>query len=246
MVGWSTYHDQWLSEGFATFSAGLYLQYTEKTPDKYFKYYQTARQRLLEKNTYGRRANDAGPLWLGLRLISARNEDAYSAVIYRKGAYVLHMLRQMMYSPKEGDKPFIDMMHDFVSQHTNQNASTASFQQVAEKHMPADLNLAGNGKLDWFFGEWVYGTAVPRYKLDYTVTEADGGKWLLKASLTQSEVTPDFMMPVPLYADFDGQVIRLGVIRMRGNSTNDQLQVILPKKPRRVTINYFHDVLEAL
>jgi len=246
MVGWSTYHDQWLSEGFATFSAGLYLQLTEKTPDKYLKYWQNARQRLLEKNAYGRRPNDAGPLWLGERLDSVRNDDAYDAVVYGKGGYVLHMLRQMMYSPKEGDKPFIDMMHDFVSQHRNRSASTESFQRVAEKHLPPNLDLAGNGKLDWFFSEWVYGTAVPRYKLDYTVTDADGGKFLLKASLTQSEVPPDFMMPVPLYVDFDGQIVRLGVVRMRGNTTNSELQVTLPKKPKRMMINYFHDVLELM
>jgi hypothetical protein len=246
MVGWSTYHDQWLSEGFATFSAGLYLQLTEKSPDKYLKYWQNARQRLLEKNAYGRRANDAGPLWLGERLDSLKNEDAYDAVVYGKGGYVLHMLRQMMYNPKEGDKAFIDMMHDFVSQHMNRNASTESFQRVAEKHLPPNLDLAGNGKLDWFFSEWVYGTAVPRYKLDYTVTDADGGKFLLKASLTQSEVPPEFMMPVPLYLDFDGQIVRLGVVRMRGNATNSELQVTLPKKPKRVMINYFHDILELM
>jgi hypothetical protein len=246
MVGWSTYHDQWLSEGFATFSAGLYLQLTEKTPDKYLKYWQNARQRLLEKNSFGKRSNDAGPLWLGERLSSAKNEDAYDAVVYGKGGYVLHMLRQLMYDPKEGDKPFIDMMHDFVSQHMNQNASTESFQRVVEKHMRPKMDLAGNGKLDWFFSEWVYGTAIPRYKFDYTVTDAEGGRFLLKASLTQSEVTPEFMMVVPVYLDVDGQIIRLGQIAMRGNSTNSELQVLLPKKPKRVLINYWHDVLEGL
>jgi hypothetical protein len=246
MVGWSTYHDQWLSEGFATFSAGLYLQYAEKTPEKYLKYWQTARQRLLEKNSFGRRPNDAGPLWLGERLDSFKNDEAYTAVVYSKGGYVLHMLRQMMYDPKLGDKPFIDMMHDFVSQYMNRNASTEDFQRVAEKHVTAGIDLTHDGKLDWFFSEWLYGTAVPHYKFEYTLTEADGGKWLLKGSLEQSEVTPDFTMPVPIYLDFDGQISRLGVVRMHGNSANSQLQVLLPKKPKRVLINYFHDVLETL
>lgn len=34
MVGWKTYRDQWLSEGFADFSAGLFLQYTQQKPDR--------------------------------------------------------------------------------------------------------------------------------------------------------------------------------------------------------------------
>ena len=245
MVGWSSYHDQWLSEGFATFSAGVYLQLTEKNPDKYLKYWQTYRERLLQKNNFGRRANDAGPIHLGLRLISAKNEDAYNAVTYGKGGYVLHMLRQMMFDGKEGDKPFMETMHDYTSTYLNQNASSESFQKIVEKHMRPGMNLTGDGKLDWFFNEWVYGTAVPRYKFDYAVTDADGGKFQLKGTLVQSEVGADFAMPVPLYADFDGQIVRLGMITMRGNSTYD-LNVPLPKKPKRVMINYYHDVLDAI
>jgi aminopeptidase N len=244
MVGWSTFHDQWLSEGFATFSAGLYLQLTEKSPDKCLKYWESARQRILEKNAFGRRANDAGPVWMGLRLASMKNANGYSHVVYRKGAYVLHMLRQLMYDSKLGDKPFIDMMHDFVAHHMNGNASTESFQRVVEQHMSPLMDVAGNHKMDWFFSEWVYGTAVPRYKFDYTVTPAEDGKWLLKGRLTQSDVPANFVMQVPIYLDFGGQVVQLGRVKMAGNTTVDSLNVTLPKQPKRVLINYWHDVLE--
>jgi hypothetical protein len=243
MVGWATFHDQWLSEGFATFSAGLYLQLTEKSPDKFLKYWESARQRILEKNPYGRRANDAGPVWMGLRLATMKNQNGYDYVVYRKGAYVLHMLRQLMYDSKLGDKPFIDMMHDFVERHMNGNASTESFQRVVEQHMSPGMDVAGNHKMDWFFSEWVYGTAVPRYKLDYTVTPTNDGKWQLRGQLTQSDVPPDFAMPVPVYLDLGGQMAQLGRAKMVGNTTVD-LNVTLPRQPKRVLINYWHDVLE--
>jgi aminopeptidase N len=245
MVGDTTYHDAWLSEGFASFSAGLFTQATEKTPDKYLKYWEAARKQILDKNQFGRRANDAGPLWLGIRLDSARNELAYNQVVYSKGGYVLHMLRQLMFDAKQGDKPFAAMMQDFVKQYMNQNASTEAFQRVVEQHMTPVMDAAGNHKMDWFFNQWVYGTTIPRYKFDYTVTAADNGQWQLKGNLTQSEVPPDFIMAVPIYVDFDGQVVRLGVIRLHGNTTESGLNVTLPKKPKRVMINYWHDVLEA-
>jgi aminopeptidase N len=165
-------------------------------------------------------------------------------VVYRKGAYVLHMLRQLMYDSKLGDKPFIDMMHDFVAHHTNGNASTESFQRVVEQHMSPLMDVAGNRKMDWFFSEWVYGTAVPRYKFDYTVTPAEDGKWLMKGRLTQSDVPANFVMQVPIYLDFGGQVVQLGRVKMAGNTTVDNLNVTLPKQPKRVLINYWHDVLE--
>jgi len=244
MVGWETYHDQWLSEGFADFSAGLYLQYTEKNADKYIKYWETARKRLTEKNGYGRRANDAGPVWMGLRLESFKNDNGYDAVVYGKGGYILHMLRSMMYGARDGDKGFIEMMHDFVQTHLNRNATTESFQAVAEKHMTPDMDVEGNHRLDWFFRQWVYGTTIPRYKFEPTLTGAGEGKCLLKASLTQSDVDPNFVTLVPIYADFDGKIARLGTVRMVGNTTKDAIQVMLPSKPRRVTINAYHDILE--
>jgi hypothetical protein len=60
---------------------------------------------------------------------------------------------------------------------------------VVQKHMSPKMDLAGDGRIDWFFLQWVYGTEVPRYKFDYTLApEANGMR--LKASLTQSGGQP--------------------------------------------------------
>jgi hypothetical protein len=243
MVGWSTYHDQWLSEGFAEFSAGLYLQLTEKDPAKYLRYWDHAREALVAKNNFGRRPIDAGPLWMGERLVMFKNPRAYQMVVYRKGGYVLHMLRALMWDPKEGDKYFREMMQDFVATYMNRNASTEDFAAIVQKHMRPALDM-GDHTINWFFNQWVYGTAVPKYKFDYTLTPQADGKTLLKGSLTQSEVTPEFAMFVPLYLDFDGSLVRAANLRMVGNTTNDKLEILLPKRPRRALINAFHDVLE--
>ncbi len=243
MVGWQSYHDQWLSEGFAFFSAGLFLQLSRKSPDPYLKYWDHARELVLEKNPYGRRANDAGPLWMGLRLATFRNQGGYNAVVYRKGGYVLHTLRCLMFDARLGDRPFIEMMHEFVRRNLNRAASTADFQRIAEEYMPRYMNVKGDGKLDWFFNEWVYGTALPRYKFDYTVTAEADGKWMVRGKLTQSEVTDDYAMLVPVYGEIEGQMRHIGLVRIVGNRSVD-VQLPLPVKPRRVAINAWHDILE--
>ena len=118
MVGWSSYHDQWLSEGFADFSAGLFLQLTNKESEPVSAVLGPCAQGHRRKRTpTASGANDAGPIWMGIRLSSEKNAGAYSRVVYNKGGYVLHMLRQMMYDDKDGDRPFIAMMQDFVQQH---------------------------------------------------------------------------------------------------------------------------------
>jgi hypothetical protein len=244
MVSWASYRDQWLSEGFADFSAGLFLQLTEQKPDKYLKYLDAARDEILEKNNYGLSANDVGPIHMGLRLGTAHAAGAYQRLIYPKGGYVLHMIRSMMWDPKSGDGNFVAMMHDFVATHLYKTASTESFQAVLEKHMTPNMDLAGNGKMDWFFNQWVYGTEVPRYKFDYQLIPEADGKVRLKASLTQSEVSEGFLAPVPVYLELEGgRIARVGTIIMKGNSTNSDIEAVLPQKPKRVTINQNYDVL---
>ena len=245
IVGWSSYHDQWLSEGFAFFSAGLYLKITEPKPDKYLNYWKHAQEMILEKNTFGLRANDVGPVWLGWRTGFFKYPDAYARVAYRKGGYVLHMLRQMMWDNKTGDQAFIAMMQDFVKTYHNQNASTEAFKQIVDKHMLPKMDLDGNKRMDWFFIEWVYGTEMPRYHLDYTLTPQSDGKVLLKGTLTQSDVSANFRMAVPVYLDFDGKMARLGEINVTGSTTTPEFQVMLPQKPKRVLINYNYDVLAS-
>ena len=242
-VGWASYHDQWLSEGFAEFSAGLYLQQaTGKNWQKdYIEFWEHLRTRILEKNTYGVAPNDAGPLWLGLRLISPRSENAYQNVTYPKGAYVLQMLRSMMYG--EDDKAFIAMMHDFVDSHRERAASTESFKAVAERHMTKQMDLQRNGRLDWFFNEWVYGTQVPRYRFEYQLAPADGGKVNVHMTITQSEVDEHFGMLVPLFADFGSGMVRIGQVTMLGNNAINK-DLVLPTKPKKVALNAYKDILE--
>ena len=246
IVGWSSYHDQWLSEGFAFFSAGLYLKMTEQKPDKYLNYWKHAQQSLLEKNEFGMRNNDAAPLWLGWRSSFHKLPGAYQALGYRKGGYALHMLHQMMYDRQNGDKAFIAMMQDFVKTYYNKNASTEAFKSIVDKHMLPKMDLAGDKKMDWFFGQWVYGTEIPRYRLDYSLAPEADGKYLLTGKVTQSDVSEGFRMPVPLYVDFDGaKPIRIGEVRMFGNSTSAEFKASLPQKPKRVLINAYNDVLAS-
>jgi Carboxypeptidase regulatory-like domain/Peptidase family M1 domain len=246
IVGWASYHDQWISEGFSDFSASLFLQYTEGGKlDKYLKFWEDHRRTILEKNAFGMRPNDAGPIWMGPRLQSYKTAGAYSRLVYPKGSYILHMLRWMMYDRENEDKRFIEMMRDFVKTHYNQNATTESFKAVVEKHMKPSMDLDGNKRMDWFFAQYVYGTEMPRYKFDYTLTPDNEGKVILKGTVTQSDVSPNFKMLVPIYLDFDGKPVRLGEATIMGSTTTKEFQVKLPRRPKRVLINYHHDVLAA-
>jgi aminopeptidase N len=247
-VGFNSYRDQWLSEGFAEFSASLFLQVALKDEKQYRKFWKDEYELMTEKNSMGYRGIDAGPLTLGYRLSTTRTGGNITRnLIYPKGAYVLQMVRMMMWNPKTGDQNFRDFMQDFVKTYTNRAASTEDFKEALEKHMQPNMDLDDNHKMNWFFNEYVYGTAFPSYKLDYSFEPMQGGT-TMKFKVTQSNVDDNFRMLLPIYLELaDGRIVRLGTIPMFGNKTTENsvpLNGITPA-PKRAMLNYNFDVLGA-
>jgi hypothetical protein len=244
MVGWATYHDQWLSEGFAEFSAGLFLEATRKPVDVQ-KFWDRLQTQITEKNNFGQSANDVGPIWLGYRLDTPKSPGAARRMIYPKGAYLLQMIRMLMRDEKTGDQDFSDMMKDYVKTNLYKNATSEGFVAAVEKHMKPPMDLEGAHNMEWFKREWIYGTDLPRYRLEYSLKASEYGKVRFTGKLTQSDVSADFVMRVPIYMDFDGSVIRVGSVALRGNMTAPEIVANMPKKPKRVLLNANHDVLAA-
>jgi hypothetical protein len=242
MVGWASYHDQWLSEAFAEFSASLDMEATGKPADL-DGFWERRRGFIVEKNRYGNTPSDAGPVWLGARLETVKTEGAYLRVVYQKGAYFLHMLRMLMRDDKSGDQDFIALMHDYVRTYLHKNPSTEDFMQMVNKHIKPALDAEGNHRADWLFRDWIYGTDLPKYRFEYTLTPADSGKTVLEGKLTQSDVSPNFLMMIPLYLDLDGHWVRGGIIRVQGSTA--KVKVPLPKAPKRISLNVNHDILAA-
>ena len=60
-----------------------------------------------------------------------------------------------MWDRATGDQAFINMMTDFVAKNAFKLATTEDFKAIAEKHMTPQMDLDKNGRLDWFFSQWV-------------------------------------------------------------------------------------------
>ena len=245
-VGWDSYRDQWMSEGFAEFSASLFLQ-TFYKEGQYDRLWEKQNKLLTEKDAEGFRAIDVGPVTLGYRLASTRvGFSIPRRLIYPKGGFILNMVRMMMWSNDTGDQNFKELMHDFVRSYTNRPATTEDFKFAVEQHMIPSMNLTGDSKMDWFFNEYVYGTALPNEKFTGSFSNSPDGTVVLNFAIDQSNVTDSFRMTIPIYIELaNGQVARVGSVPLVGN-TRFENQVVLrgmSQKPKRAMINYFHDVL---
>jgi hypothetical protein len=247
-VGFRSYRDQWMSEGFANESASIFLLLTRPKPTDYLDFWKEQRKLLTERNSMGFRPIDVGPVTMGYRLSTEKTGWSVTQnLIYPKGAYILHMVQMMMWDPREGDKRFMETMHDFVNTYKLQPATTEDFKTTVEKHMTTMMDMEGNHKMDWFFNEYVYGTDLPAYHFESEATPTNAGT-TLHFKLVQSGVPDGFRMLVPLYLEMtDGKVNRLGEIAVTGNKTVDQT-VSLPKfssPVKRASINYYYDVLST-
>jgi hypothetical protein len=243
LVGWRSYRDQWLSEGFSQFSAGLWLELTSGQ-GRARTFWKDTRKSIVGKTIFDQFPHEAGPLTQGFRLHTHRSKGA-SDLIYSKGAYVLHMLRMMMQSPRGGDEAFTEMMKDFTSTLGGRHATTADFQAVVERHMSAEMDMQKDRKMDWFFRQWVHGTMVPAaYELDVRTESAGASQLRISGSLRQTGVPEDFRMLVPLYLDLGGdRIVRIGRIPCVGTAPVP-LDVTVPvAKVRKVLVNANLDVL---
>lgn len=247
LVGWASYRDQWLSEGFAEFTTALVIQQTGGR-GKYLDFWKKARRRVLSTTRGGsRRAYDVGPVSLGYRLEQGRADGAYATVVYSKGAWVLQMLRMMLWDArsKDPDHRFVTAMKEFVSTWAGKNPTTADFRRVVEKQMTPEMDLGRDGTLGWFFRQWVDGTDMPRYAHTLSVADIGGGKYRISGEITQSDVPNDFLGYVPLYVEFDGgNVARLGAVTLTGSSSLPvNAEIALPRAPKRIVPNAMQDVL---
>ena len=242
-IGWKTYHDLWMFEGFSNYLGYLSLKLRYTGGKQFQEVMHFSKERLLARNSAGQTLESAGPLWLGVRLASSKFPAGYATIIYEKGAWVLHMLRYLFSDPQTGsEEKFQSVMRDFSATYHGQLVSTEDFKKMAEKYMGMALDFEKNQKLDWFFDQWVYETGIPRYRLDYSTHPQKDGTYLLKGKIRQENVSEFFIMPVEVFGHFGPEKVRkLGRVVVSGNEANFKFS--LKSKPQKVTLDENNEIL---
>jgi aminopeptidase N len=177
MITCDDWPDIWLNEGFATYCEVLYEEQEYGTNaywndiDGDLSYAKTAVGSVSVTDT-----NDVGYLF----------DDA---LVYSKGASVLHMLRHVL-----GDSTFFHSMYSYAhdARFRFGTATTRGFQSVCESVSGIDLN--------YFFNEWIFGENYPHYSYGWT-SIANSGGYQMALGLSQSTGTLNpsfFTMPIDL------------------------------------------------
>ncbi len=242
-VGWKSYHDQWLSEGFAEFSGKLYVQYRQNQKE-FLTQFRRDKELLKSGDVKMHQVDSLGPIWMGQRIRSSETgPGSYQNLIYSKGGYVLQMLREQLADPRnqDSDHLFKDMMKDYCQTFDNKPASTEDFKSIVEKHMTRSMDLDGNHKMDWFFNQYVYGTGIPHYNFRVSLEPAADGKTHVKGEITHTGVPDSWKDVIPLYAHLGDKTLRLGTLAI--THATEPFEFVVPLKVDRLSINDHEDLL---
>jgi len=133
-VAWTHF---WLNEGFATFMADAYKEHRFGRA-VYLKEIEVSRARYERARQAGHDKPLVFPDW-------AHPTADDRAIVYHKGAYVLHLLREEL-----GEQRFWDGLRAYTRTYMGKSVTTVDFQRAMERTSGADLTS--------FFQQWVYST----------------------------------------------------------------------------------------
>ncbi|HZH89530.1 MAG TPA: M1 family metallopeptidase [Pyrinomonadaceae bacterium] len=220
----ATWSDLWLSEGFATYYAGLFVEHSEgrnafreymrRKGEEYLKYEQTRRAPIHDRDTEDLNA-----------LLNANN--------YQKGAWVLHMLRAEL-----GDAAFFRGVRSYYRAHIHRNATT--------EDLRAALERASGRSLREFFARWVYASGHPRYEASSKwEARAPNRGGVLTLTLRQTQAGDGAHFPNAFPVEI---VTRTGTRRIKLMPTGRETgtRISLPHAPTSVRFDPGETILKEL
>jgi peptidase M1-like protein len=227
-VLWKTYRDVWLSEALANYCALLALE--QEKPGAFRAVLQQYRQDLARKWHEGPSMKEAGPVTLGHRLTSSRLPEAYEVVVYGRGTWLIHMLREMFRdSDRDSANPdarFLQVLRSLRERFDGRSMSTQDLQKALEDALPNSLRYEGRKSLAWFFEQWVNGTAMPHFELTDVKFNQKNGQPMVSGTLLQKDAPDALVTSVPIYAKTPGgKPVYLGHVFADGPETEFHLPV---------------------
>ncbi|HEU0122566.1 MAG TPA: M1 family metallopeptidase [Bryobacteraceae bacterium] len=164
------WEDVWLSEGFATYFALLFVEHASGQ-EAFLSGLRRSRTAIVN---FEKKLPDS-PV---VRAALTDMRQVITGLTYQKGSWTLHMLRRAM-----GDQAFQAGMRSFYERYRGGNATTADFQRTMEEHSGA--------KLGEFFDQWLRRSGIPALAGSWRYTA--GG---VHVRLRQEQGGPIYLAPI--------------------------------------------------
>lgn len=232
LITWSTYRDQWFSEGLANYCSLMMVR--DNNPASFRQTMEKYRQDLVTKDKNDNHPKDAGPVTLGSRLLSSHFPEGYEAITYGRGTWLFHMLRSMLQDSAEVERkdasrsgveePFVRSLRKLRERYEGKTISTRELLEVFAEDLPPSLRYEGKASLDWFLEGWVNGTSLPKLELQGVKFAVKPNTTVVTGVIRQRDAPEDLVTSVPLYAVVAGKPpVLLGRVFADGAETSFRL-----------------------
>jgi Peptidase family M1 domain len=252
LITWSTYRDQWFSEGLANYCALMMLE--DKNPAAFHAVMEQYRDDLAKKNKEGIAPMEAGPVTLGARLQSSRLPQGYEAITYGRATWLFHMLRTMLDDaeaernggriPSGVDEPFVRGLRKFRERYEGRSITTRELLDVFAEDLPPALQYEGKSSLDWFLTGWINGTSLPKLQLKGARFTTRGTSTIVTGLIMQKDAPADLVTSVPLYGVEPGRPpVLLG--RVFADGQESTFRISAPAHTRKILLDPQQTILTA-
>src|SRR6266581_4929156 len=182
-IGLKSFDDAWISQGLAEWSA-FALREDSLTGAQLDSAQREEQERAL---TFEQTASIA-------RAPSALDDQsaAYQSIVFYKGAMVFRMLRETL-----GKEQFNQLLRKFLEQYRNKSASVDDFERLTSQ-------VAGKN-MRYFFAQWVEGTGVPEFGVDYQIIRTRAGKFRTRGTVRQNVENLQLPVELTLHSEGDSQ-----------------------------------------
>lgn len=198
LVTSGTYHDDWLQEALANYSALMLLERKKgsRAMETALEDYRNE-LRFTLPDSKSSTLESAGPITWGMRLHTLSGLDPWRIITYGKGSWIMHMLRRRM-----GDTAFLAMLGELRKRYAYAALTTEQFRAIAAEFSPKGLP---DDDLENFFDNWVYGTGIPTLEVT-SKTKGKAPNVNLEVTVRQTSTTDEFSIDVPVEIRLPGQV----------------------------------------
>ena len=232
-VGWKNYHEQWLSEGIAQYFAALYAQEEEAATLDEGERGEVFTDVLAQMRRSAMRHSDEGPVYLGYRLGHLEDKPrVFRALVYNKGAMVLHMLRRLI-----GDEAFFNGLRRFYNEMRFKKAGTDDLIRAFETEAARSLES--------FFERWIHDSDLPELRFAYhTESRLSGQAGETDVVLTFEQGETLFEVPITVTLHYrDGRAESV-VVPVTEQLT--EVRVPMTGRLRDVKVNEDHAALAEI